>query len=83
MRHVSKGKEISRRGFLKLGSAGILSAALLLLSGCLGENEDDEDDDDDDGEEGGGAGRIQAGLAPEEGSLQRSFSLTLSSSSLR
>ena len=40
-------KEISRRSFLKLGLAGISGAALLLLSGCLGEEEDDEDDDDD------------------------------------
>ena len=40
-------KEISRRSFLKLGLAGISGAALLLLSGCLGEEEDDEDDEDD------------------------------------
>ena len=37
-------KEISRRSFLKLGFAGISGAVLLLLSGCLGEEDDDEDD---------------------------------------
>ena len=48
MLHESESKEeISRRSFLKLGFAGISGAALLLLSGCLGEEEDDEDDDDD------------------------------------
>jgi hypothetical protein len=40
-------KEISRRSFLKLGFAGISGAVLLLLSGCLGEEDDGEDDDDD------------------------------------
>ncbi len=40
-------KEISRRSFLKLGFAGISGAVLLLLSGCLGEEDNDEDDDDD------------------------------------
>jgi hypothetical protein len=40
-------EELSRRSFLKLGFAGISGAALLLLSGCLGEEEDDEDEDDD------------------------------------
>jgi hypothetical protein len=40
-------KEISRRSFLKLGFAGISGAVLLLLSGCLGEEDDDEDDGDD------------------------------------
>ena len=36
---------MSRRGFLKLGVAGIWAAALLFLSGCLGGEEDDDDDD--------------------------------------
>ena len=36
-------KEISRRSFLKLGFAGISGAVLLLLSGCLGEEDDDDD----------------------------------------
>jgi hypothetical protein len=40
-------KEISRRSFLKLSFVGISGAALLLLSGCLGEEQDEEDDDDD------------------------------------
>ena len=41
-------EEISRRSFLKLGFAGISGVSLLLLSGCLGEEEDDEGDEDDD-----------------------------------
>jgi hypothetical protein len=41
-------KEISRRSFLKLGLAGISGAALLLLSGCLGEEDGDDEDDEDD-----------------------------------
>lgn len=46
----SEGREtLSRRGFLKLGLAGISSAALLFLSGCLGGGE--EDDDEDEGED--------------------------------
>jgi hypothetical protein len=40
---------MSRRGFLKLGLAGVVGAALLLVAGCVGEEEDDEDDEDDDG----------------------------------
>jgi hypothetical protein len=47
-RGMGDGK-MSRRGFLKLGVAGIWAAALLFLSGCLGGGE--EDDDDDGGEE--------------------------------
>ncbi len=48
MRHLSEGKEeISRRSFLKLGFAGVSGAVLLLLSGCLGEEEDEEGEDDD------------------------------------
>ena len=48
MLHDDESKEeLSRRSFLKLGFAGISGAALLLLSGCLGEEEDDEDDEDD------------------------------------
>ena len=47
MLHDGESKEeFSRRSFLKLGLAGISGAALLLLSGCLGEEEDDEDDED-------------------------------------
>lgn len=30
-------QEMSRRGFFKLGLAGISASALLFLSGCLGE----------------------------------------------
>jgi hypothetical protein len=41
--------EMSRRGFLKLGLAGLVGAALLLVAGCVGEEEEDDDDDDDDG----------------------------------
>ncbi len=45
----SEGHEtLSRRSFLKLGLVGISSAALLLLSGCLGGEEDDEDEGEDD-----------------------------------
>jgi len=45
MRYVDEDeKMISRRGFLKVGSVGILGAILLLLSGCGGEFEDDDDD---------------------------------------
>jgi len=33
-------REKSRRGFLKLGLAGISAAALLFLSGCGGEGDD-------------------------------------------
>jgi len=48
MLHDGESKEeISRCSFVKRGFAGISGAALLLLSGCLGEEEDDEDDDDD------------------------------------
>lgn len=39
-------ERISRKGFLKMGVAGI-SAALLFLAGCGGE----EDDEDEGGEE--------------------------------
>ena len=47
MRHVGEDKkEISRRSFLKLGFAGILGAALPLLSGCLGEEEEEEEEED-------------------------------------
>ncbi len=49
MLHDGESKEeLSRRSFLKLGFAGISGAALLLLSGCLGEEEDDDEDDEDD-----------------------------------
>jgi hypothetical protein len=41
--------EMSRRGFLKLGLAGVVGAALLLVAGCVGEEEEDDEDDDDDG----------------------------------
>ena len=37
---------MSRRGFLKLGFAGVLGSVLLFLSGCLGEEDEEEDDDD-------------------------------------
>ena len=41
---------MTRRGFLKLGFAGVLgSSVLLFLSGCLGEEDEEEDDEDDDG----------------------------------
>ena len=39
-------EKMSRRGFLKLGVAGIWAAALLFLSGCLGGGEEDDDEDD-------------------------------------
>jgi hypothetical protein len=39
--------EMSRRGFLKLGLAGVVGAALLLVAGCVGEEEEDDDEDDD------------------------------------
>ena len=50
MLHDGESKEVllSRRSFLKLGFAGFSGAALLLLSGCLGEEEDDDEDDEDD-----------------------------------
>jgi hypothetical protein len=51
---MEKGKdkrEMSRHGFLKLGLASI-SAALLLVAGCVGEDDDDGDEDDDDDDEG-------------------------------
>ncbi len=49
MRHVGEDKkEISRRSFLKLGFAGILGAALPLLSGCLGEEEEEEEEEEED-----------------------------------
>ena len=49
MLHYGGSKEdLSRRSFLKLGFAGISGAALLLISGCLGEEEDDDEDDEDD-----------------------------------
>ena len=38
--------KMSRRGFLKLGVAGIWAAALLFLSGCLGGGEEDDEEDD-------------------------------------
>ena len=42
---------MSRRGFLKLGAAGIWASALLFLSGCLGGGEADDDDDDGGGDD--------------------------------
>ena len=43
-------KGISRRAFLKLGFAGLLwGAVLLVLGGCVGEVEEDDDDDDGSG----------------------------------
>jgi hypothetical protein len=48
MPHDGESSEkISRRSFLKLGLAGVSGAVLLLLSGCLGEEQDEDDDDDD------------------------------------
>jgi len=44
-----RNEKMSRRGFLKLGVAGIWAVGLLFLSGCLGGGE--EDDDDDGGED--------------------------------
>ena len=41
-----ENEKMSRRGFLKLGAAGIWAAALLFLSGCLGGGEEDDDDDE-------------------------------------
>jgi hypothetical protein len=48
MENTETRKEMSRRGFLELGLAGISAAALLLLSGCGGEEDDDDEGDDDD-----------------------------------
>ena len=39
-------EKMSRRGFLKLGCAGIWGATLLLLSGCRGGGGEEDDDDD-------------------------------------
>ncbi len=39
-------EKMSRRGFLKLGVAGIWAAALLFISGCLGGGGEEDDDDD-------------------------------------
>ena len=47
MKNTETRQEMSRRGFLELGLAGISAAALLFLSGCGGEEDDDEGDDDD------------------------------------
>jgi hypothetical protein len=48
MPHISEAKErVSRRSFLKLAFAGVSGAVVLLLSGCLGEEEDEDDEDDD------------------------------------
>ena len=41
-------KDISRRSFLKLGLAGISGVTLLLISGCLGEEDGNDEDDEDD-----------------------------------
>jgi hypothetical protein len=47
MLHASERKgQISRRSFLKLSFVGISGAALLLLSGCLGEEDGDDEDDE-------------------------------------
>jgi len=46
-----RNEKMSRRGFLKLGVAGIWAVGLLFLSGCLGGGEEDDDDDDDGGED--------------------------------
>jgi hypothetical protein len=51
---MEKGKdkrEMSRRGFLKLGLASVSAAVpLVFIAGCAGdEDEGDDDDDDDDG----------------------------------
>jgi hypothetical protein len=42
MEKTETRREMSRRGFLKLGLAGISAAALLFLSGCGGEEDDDD-----------------------------------------
>jgi hypothetical protein len=45
MPHISEAKErVSHRNFLKLAFAGVSGAVVLLLSGCLGEEEDEDDD---------------------------------------
>ena len=50
MEKGKKGREMSRRGFLKMGLASISATVLLVATGCAGEeDEGDEDDDDDDG----------------------------------
>jgi len=40
-------ERISRGSFLRMGVAGISSAALLFLAGCAGEDDDDEEEGDD------------------------------------
>ncbi len=58
MRQVGEDKkEISRHSFLKLGFAGILGAALPLLSGCLGEEEEEEEEEEGEEEEDNGRRR--------------------------
>lgn len=39
---------LSRKAFLNLGLAGLSAAALLFLSGCLGEEEEDEGGEEED-----------------------------------
>ena len=46
MENRATRQEMSRRGFLKLGLAGISAAVMLFVSGCAGEQDDDDDDDD-------------------------------------
>lgn len=41
-------EKMSRRGFLKLGVAGIWAVSLLFLSGCGGGEEDDDGEEEDD-----------------------------------
>ena len=48
MKNTETRQEMSRRGFLELGLAGISEAALLFLSGCGGEEDDEDEGDDDD-----------------------------------
>lgn len=41
-------EKMSRRGFLKLGVAGIWAVSLLFLAGCLGGEEEDDDEGEED-----------------------------------
>jgi hypothetical protein len=45
MEKKEERREMSRRGFLKLGLASISATVLLIAVGCAGDEDDDDDDD--------------------------------------